>query len=381
MLSRLIDNQIGGLILVFDRVFRILGLIVFAIIGWEVGVIVTDTPNPLHDLESLKYVVPLTLVGAVLGWIIAPWITTRPARYAIRVIRQIPIEEVIAGSIGLILGLIVSVLVAIPLAKLPEPFGPILPFIASIIFGYLGATILVLRRDDLVRILKSFQREKPGRGSLVAEEGVIPAGPYPLLLDTSVIIDGRILDVAKTGFLPGPLLVPRFVLSELQYIADSSDALRRARGRRVLQVLDELQQLETPRLEIVDLDVPDVREVDEKLMMLARQHNIGIVTNDYNLNRVAMLQGVTVLNLNDLANAVKAIYLPGEHLRLRIIQEGKEPDQGVGYLEDGTMVVVERGRDLIGQEVELEVTKALQTSAGRMIFAAPVNANAHSHSG
>jgi len=360
---------------VFDRIFRLLGLIIFAIIGWEIGVIITDTPNPLQDLESLKYVAPLTLVGAVIGWIIAPWITTRPARYAVRVVRQIPIEEVIAGSIGLILGLIVSALVAIPLAKLPPPFGPILPFIASIIFGYLGALILVLRRDDLVRVFKSWigvrsiRKEPPQKA---ASSSLSLSEPYPLLLDTSVIIDGRILDVAKTGFLPGPLLVPRFVLSELQYIADSSDTLRRARGRRGLQVLDDLQQLDSPKLEIVDLDAPEVKEVDEKLMMLAREYGIGIVTNDYNLNRVAALQGVKVLNLNDLANAVKAIYLPGEHLRLRIIQEGKEPDQGVGYLEDGTMVVVEHGRDFIGQEIDLEVTKALQTSAGRMIFAAPV---------
>ncbi len=361
----------------FDRIFRFLGLIVFSIIGWEIGVIITDTPNPMHDLESLKWVAPLTLIGAVVGWIIAPWLTTRPAKYAIRMVRQIPIEEVLAGSIGLILGLIVSALVAIPLAKLPPPFGPILPFIASIIFGYLGALILVLRRDDLVKVFKSMLGERTPRKPASPEEiaSPLPPGPYPLLLDTSVIIDGRILDVAKTGFLPGPLLVPRFVLSELQYIADSSDALRRARGRRGLQVLDDLQKLDSPKLEIVDLDAPEVREVDEKLMVLARKYNIGIVTNDYNLNRVAVLQGVKVLNLNDLANAVKAIYLPGEHLRLRIIQEGKEPDQGVGYLEDGTMVVVENGRDLIGQEVELEVTKALQTSAGRMIFAAPVHAN------
>ena len=356
----------------FDRIFRILGLIVFAIIGWEIGVVITDTPNPLQDLEALKYVVPLTLVGGIVGWIVAPWLTTRPAKYAIRVVRQIPIEEVLAGSIGLILGLIVSALVAIPLAQLPPPFGPILPFIASIIFGYLGAMILVLRREDLTRLFRPLRPSKSASGEEKAAAGPIPEGPYPLLLDTSVIIDGRILDVAKTGFLPGPLLVPRFVLSELQYIADSSDALRRARGRRGLQVLDELQQLDWPRLEIVDLDAPEVREVDEKLMALARKYGIGIVTNDYNLNRVAALQGVRVLNLNDLANAVKVIYLPGEHLRLRIIQEGKEPDQGVGYLEDGTMVVVENGRDLIGQEVELEVTKALQTSAGRMIFAAPV---------
>ena len=359
---------------VIDRIFRFLGLIVFALIGWEIGILVTGVSNPIVNLEAMKIVGPLTLVGAILGWIITPWLTTRPAKYAIRAVRQIPIEEVIAGSIGLVLGLMVAALVAIPLAQLPDPFGSILPFVASIIFGYLGALILVLRRDDLVRLMKMARpqpKKKPAAEEEPQAESPIPSGPFPLLLDTSVIIDGRILDVAKTGFLPGPLLVPRFILAELQYIADSSDSLRRARGRRGLQVLDELQQLETPKLEIVDLPVPGVREVDEKLMVLAREHGIGIVTNDYNLNRVAALQGVTVLNLNDLANAVKAIFLPGEHLRLRIIQEGKEVDQGVGYLDDGTMVVVENGRPYIGQEIDLVVTKVLQTSAGRMIFASP----------
>jgi len=358
---------------VLDRIFRLLGLIIFAIIGWEIGILVTGVTNPILDLEAMKYVGPLTLVGALVGWIVAPWLTTRPAKFAIRVVRQIPIEEVIAGSIGLVLGLMVAALLSVPLAQLPAPFGPILPFIASIVFGYLGAMILVLRRDDMIRLFK-LMRPKPRE--VVKEEepeavGPIPKGPHPLLLDTSVIIDGRILDVARTGFLPGPLLAPRFILAELQYIADSSDALRRARGRRGLQVLDDLQHLDSPKLEIIDLDAPDVREVDEKLMVLAREHGIGIVTNDYNLNRVAALQGVNVLNLNDLANAVKAIYLPGERMRLRIIQEGKEMDQGVGYLEDGTMVVVEGGRPYIGRNIDLIVTKVLQTSAGRMIFATP----------
>ncbi len=360
--------------MVIDRIFRFLGLIIFAIIGWEIGIIFTGASNPVLDLAAMKYVGPLTLVGAIIGWIVAPWLTTRPAKFAIRVVRQIPIEEVIAGSIGLVLGLMVAALVAIPLAQLPAPFGPILPFIASIVFGYLGAMILVLRQDDLIRLFKKMRpRPKEAEREEAAPEAAspIPKGPHPLLLDTSVIIDGRILDVAKTGFLPGPLLAPRFILAELQYIADSSDALRRARGRRGLQVLDDLQHLDSPRLEIIDLDAPDVREVDEKLMVLAREYGIGIVTNDYNLNRVAALQGVNVLNLNDLANAVKAIYLPGERLRLRIIQEGKEMDQGVGYLEDGTMVVVENGRAYIGREIDLIVTKVLQTSAGRMIFATP----------
>jgi uncharacterized protein YacL len=359
---------------ILDRIFRFLGLIVVAIIGWEIGILYTGVETPLTDLEAMKYIVPITLVGGLVGWIIAPWLTTRPAKFAIRVVRQIPIEEVLAGTVGLVLGLVMAAMLAIPLAQLPAPFGPILPFIASIIFGYLGAMVLVLRREDLVHLFRLIRpRSKDVSEDQEAKDalGVLPQGPHPLLLDTSVIIDGRILDVAKTGFLPGPLLAPRFILAELQYIADSSDAMRRARGRRGLQVLDDLQHLESPSLEIVDLDAPDVREVDEKLMVLARDHGIGIVTNDYNLNRVAVLQGVTVLNLNDLANAVKSIFLPGERLRLRIMQEGKEADQGVGYLEDGTMVVVENGRNYIGRNTDLVVTKVLQTSAGRMIFATP----------
>ena len=192
-----------------------------------------------------------------------------------------------------------------------------------------------------------------------------------MLLDTSVIIDGRIADVAKTGFLAGPLIVTRFVLAELQYIADSPDPLRRTRGRRGLEVLDELKGLEAPKLEISELDAPKTKEVDEKLVVLAHEHGFAIMTNDYNLNRVAVLQGLTVLNLNELANAMKSVFLPGEQMRLRVIQEGKEFDQGVGYLDDGTMVVIENGNRYIGQEIDLTVTKVLQTSAGRMIFAVP----------
>jgi len=348
-----------------DRIFRILGLILFAIIGWQAGVIFTQTSEPFTDLEALKYIIPLTLLGGALGWVIAPWISTRPAKLAVRSFRNIPIEDIIAGAIGLALGLVVAALLAIPLSQLPSPFGSILPFVASIVFGYMGAMVTVLRREDLTRLLSRTRRTpEPSIEKTIT-------GPRPVLLDTSVIIDGRIADVARTGFLAGPLLVPRFVLAELQYIADSADPLRRARGRRGLEVLDELQNMDEPKLEITDLDAPGVREVDEKLMTLARQYDLAIVTNDYNLNRVAMLQGITVLNLNDLANAMKAIYLPGERLRLRVIQEGKEYGQGVGYLDDGTMVVVENGNRYIGQEIDLVVTKVLQTSAGRMIFAAP----------
>ena len=189
-----------------------------------------------------------------------------------------------------------------------------------------------------------------------------------ILLDTSVIIDGRVADIAKTGFLPGTLLIPRFVLNELQYIADSPDGMRRQRGRRGMEVLAELQKLPNVLVRISDINVDGVREVDDKLIVLGKQLKSPVLTNDYNLNRIAELQGVTVLNINELANAVKSVVLPGEALRINIIQEGKEHSQGVGYMDDGTMVVVENGKDYIGEYMDVNITKVLQTAAGRMIF-------------
>jgi uncharacterized protein YacL len=190
-----------------------------------------------------------------------------------------------------------------------------------------------------------------------------------VLLDTSVIIDGRIADIARTGFLAGTLLIPRFVLNELQYIADSPDALRRQRGRRGMEVLSQLQKDSAVPVRISDIDVEGVREVDDKLVVLARQLRCPILTNDYNLNRVAELQGVAVLNVNELANAVKSVFLPGESITVNIIQEGREAGQGIAYLDDGTMVVVEDGRNRINTKTPVNVTKVLQTAAGRMIFA------------
>jgi uncharacterized protein YacL len=188
-------------------------------------------------------------------------------------------------------------------------------------------------------------------------------------LDTSVIIDGRIADISRTGFIGGTMLIPRFVLSELQHIADSSNMLRRNRGRRGLDMLNRLQKESVTPIRISDMDTDEAEEVDSKLVTLAREMDCPIITNDYNLNRVAELQGVTVLNINELANAVKVLFLPGESMQVRIIQEGKEVGQGVGYLDDGTMVVVEDGRRHIGRSVQVIVTKVLQTAAGRMVFA------------
>ena len=303
-------------------------------------------------------------VCALIGYILSPWLLIAPARAARNNLRQVPIEDLLTGIFGLTLGLIVAALLAYPISRLPTPFGTILPFIVAVVFGYLGATVMVLRKQDIFALwrIPAAAALEPGLASIVQ--------PL-LLLDTSVIIDGRIADIAGTGFILGKMAVPRFVLNELQYIADSSEVLRRNRGRRGLDMLDRLQNNPEVEIEFIDMDPDDAQQVDDKLISLAMQLDAAVVTNDYNLNRVARLQGVRILNINELANTVKSILLPGEELSLKIIQEGKEAGQGVGYLEDGTMVVVENGRPYVNQEVLVHVTKILQTNAGRLIFATP----------
>ncbi len=350
-----------------EIIFRILGLIVFAIIGWQVGTIWAGTSE--LSAASWRYILPLTVVGAVIGALVTPWLTTRPADWVRREVRELTAAQLLAGSIGLIGGLVIAALVAVPLSYLPPPFRSILPTIVAIVFGYLGITVMVLRQRDIFALFRRRESGPATKETPAGEEA--RAHEEALLLDTSVIIDGRIADVAITGFIRTPMLIPRFVLAELQYIADSPDSLRRNRGRRGLEMLNRMQKESPVPVRIVDMEVEGVRQVDAKLVQLARQLSCPIVTNDYNLNRVAALQGVQVLNVNDLSNAVKSVVLPGEALSIRIIQEGKEVGQGIGYLDDGTMVVVENGRRYMDSEIEATVTKVLQTSAGRMIFATP----------
>lgn len=347
-----------------DILFRILGLIVFGIIGWVAGTVWAD--STVLNAASARYILPLTAVGAAIGALIAPWLTTRPAAWLKRAIRELTAAQLLAGSLGLVLGLVIAALAALPLSYLPSPFRSILPTLVAILFGYLGIMIMVLRQRDIFAL---FRKRSVMEGDL--GEGAEGARTESLLLDTSVIIDGRIADVAHTGFIRAEMLVPRFVLAELQYIADSSDALRRNRGRRGLEMLNRMQKDSPVPVRIVDMDVEGVRQVDAKLVQLARQLGAPIVTNDYNLNRVAGLQGVDVLNINELSNAVKSVVLPGEAMTVRVIQEGKEVGQGIAYLDDGTMVVIEGGRRHMDAEIDVTVTKVLQTNAGRMIFASP----------
>jgi uncharacterized protein YacL len=353
-----------------DFIARLIGMILFAVIGvyWgsSLGRLANINPNP-YTFSAEQYAFTLGLVGALVGLILTPYISTRPIRKLRSLLTRISAHALFAAMIGLVVGLIIAALLAFPISLLPKPFGQVLPFVGVVLFGYFGVAVFVMRQNDLAALFSSIAN----RGSAASDGKANLGDGRTILLDTSVVIDGRIADIARTGFLPGTLLIPRFVLNELQYIADSPDTLRRQRGRRGMEVLTELQKDSNIPVHISDIDVEGVREVDDKLVILARQMRCPILTNDYNLNRIAELQGVTILNVNELANAVKSVLLPGETLGIRVIQEGKEPGQGVGYLDDGTMVVVENGRDYLGQEIMVTVTKVLQTAAGRMIFARP----------
>jgi uncharacterized protein YacL len=314
-------------------------------------------------IELIARIVGAAIIG-FLGWRLGYSLTSQaePAYlYSIvRLIRQVPIQTLGAALVGLLMSLIISALLALPLSVLPSPLGEVLPFVAVVLISYLGIMLMVTRQKEIFDMLGlRLTREKQE-----AQEAQV-------LLDTSVIIDGRIADISQTGFISGAVLIPRFVLNELQHIADSPDTLRRNRGRRGLDILNKLQKESKVPIRILEKDYRDVHEVDDKLVRMAKELDSPIVTNDYNLNRVAELQGIQVLNINELANAVKAIVLPGETITVHIIQEGKELGQGVGYLDDGTMVVVEDGRRHIDDTIDVTVTRTLQTVAGRMIFAQP----------
>ncbi len=340
-------------------VARLVGAIVLTILGGLVGSYVADQLG----LSSLMYGAIGAAAGAVIGAALTPYIVVPPFLTLRRRIRQAPAQQLVAAVIGLVVGLVIAALISIPLSFLPSPFRQVLPLLVALTFGYFGILLLITRHSDIFGLFRT--REPTAEGSAEHEADT----QRPVLLDTSVIIDGRIADIGATGFIAGEMLITGFVLNELQHIADSPDALRRNRGRRGLDMLRRLQSEAVTPVRAVDLDVDGVREVDEKLVVLAKRLRCSIVTNDYNLNRVAELQGVRVLNINELANAVRAVFLPGESLVITIVQVGKEIGQGVGYLDDGTMVVVEDGSRYVDRDMEVVVTKVLQTSAGRMLFA------------
>jgi uncharacterized protein YacL len=338
---------------------RIVFMLIFAVAGGIWGYDLAE----LNNADIIRYTLGLALIGSLVGLILTPYFTTRPARALRSLLGRLSAESLFAGLAGLVVGLVIATLLAFPLSNLPQPFGSTLPFVGVILFSYFGVSLFVMRQGDIMSLFGSLSGRNEG-GSSSSWTNL----NRTILLDTSVIIDGRVTDIARSGFLPGTLLIPRFVLNELQYIADSPDGLRRQRGRRGMEVLNDLQKLPNVLVRISDIDVAGIREVDDKLVVLGKQLKSPVLTNDYNLNRVAELQGVTVLNINELANAVKSVVLPGEVLNINVFQEGKESGQGVGYMDDGTMVVVENGKEYIGEYMDVHVTKVLQTAAGRMIF-------------
>ncbi len=341
-----------------DILVRIFGAIIGSVLLAIFGNSLAKTLGTSTD----TLIVIFGLLGAISGFILTPYFTVRPMRAIRNKVAIMSTERLIALVLGILLGLVAAALFSLPLSLLPSPFREILPLISALALVYLSVVLLMMRQKDLQGVFSGIRPIPQEKGENRPEQNVI-------LLDTSVIIDGRITDISKTGFIRATLLVPSFILLELQHVADSADALRRNRGRRGLEVLSILQNEPSIPIRITDMDISEVREADSKLIALARELNCPIMTNDYNLNRVAELQGITVLNINELANAVKALYLPGETLVVKIIQDGKEYGQGVGYLEDGTMVVVEDGRVHMNQTQDVTVTKVLQTTAGRMIFA------------
>jgi uncharacterized protein YacL len=340
-----------------------------------------------HELtKNLWWFIGISAAAVIVAFLITPYITVNPYRW----MRETTISDLIAAVVGLIVGLIISVLLFIPLANLPANFGRILPLVGAIVFSFLGIALAVQRKNDVTHLFQSgfFPRRNRERDEERDKERGkdkdkdkdrerdkaslnYAETPSPILLDTSAIIDGRIADISQTGFVNGTLIVPRFVLNELQHIADAADTMRRNRGRRGLEMLKRLQTDSTVPIKITDDEKEPGSEVDGELVKMARVLHCPIITNDFNLNRVAELQGVKVLNINELANAVKPVLLPGEDILIKIMQDGKELGQGVGYLDDGTMIVVEGGRQYMGTTIEVSVTRVLQTVAGRMIFAHP----------
>jgi uncharacterized protein YacL len=288
--------------------------------------------------------------GAALAGL-AVWLETRAA--------GVPVERLFWGSLGGFFGLIGGLAVGTAAVSLIPTSGMAGLGLPALLGAYLGAAVALRRRADLEPV------------SAVLFPGGARRGDGRKVMDTSVIIDGRIADVCETGFVEGSLVVPQFVLQELQHIADAADPLRRARGKRGFEILERLQRMPKLKVEVMEVDFPEVREVDGKLMELARTLSAKILTNDANLSRVAQLRGIEVLNINQLASALRPVALPGEPMRVLVVREGKEAGQGVGYLDDGTMVVVDGGRRYLTQTVEVTVTSVLQTTAGRMIFTRP----------
>ena len=343
------------------KIIQFLGALTGTVLGFGLGLLVLEqTGETISPVNRPAFLMAMVTAALLFGYLAIPYVTVRPARWAVDRLSSASAADFALFVASVLIGLLMGLLLGVPLSALPDPIGVVVPPVLSILLALALAWATLFKRDALISGIGGLL---PGRRRGTDRQLVV--------VDTSAIIDGRIADIAKTGFIMGTLVIPRFVLDELQHIADSPDPLRRNRGRRGLDMLSTVQRDSVSPVEIADDRTGEPGEADANLIAYARSQGAAILTNDFNLNRVAELQGIRVLNVNQLANAVKQVLHPGEEMAVRIIQEGKEPGQGVGYLDDGTMIVVEQGSRFLDREVSVVVTRVLQTVAGRMIFAQP----------
>lgn len=353
---------------------------IFVLIGITIGYIISELildfaiAQNIKQLSSTVVSVSLTviisLLFGIIFYIISPKIykgIMNTVDYIEKNIQKLTVGEIIYGSIGALVALTIVSLATRPLIDFNRYLGPLAVMVINIIAALIGINIMIKKREDINTILLNLKKSNIGKerkSKSGASENV-----YPKILDTSVIIDGRIFDICKTGFIEGPLIIPNFVLDELRHISDSTDGLKRVRGRRGLDILNKIQKELPIETQIWEGDFPEFLEVDSKLLKLTQKLNGKVITNDYNLNKVAEVQGVSVLNINELSNAIKPVVVSGEEMIVEVVKDGKEASQGVAYLDDGTMIVIEDGKRFVGKKITVTVTSVLQTAAGRMIFA------------
>ena len=355
------------------KLFRIILTIIGILLGLLTGRLLLDLSKSLdmnisNDITAtIVFYIFICILFGLIFFIISPIIYVGILKIMDRVekyMQKLSATELIYGGIGAIIALIITVLAGTPINNIePAIIGSTLYVLINIFGAIIGADIMIKKKDDINNLLSNWKKAPKEKKTKEKRTS------WPKVLDTSVIIDGRIFDICQTEFVEGPLIIPSFVLDELRHISDSSDALKRNRGRRGLDILNKMQKELNIEVEIWEGDFPEISEVDSKLLKLAQKLNGKVVTNDFNLNKVAEFQGVSVLNINELANSIKQVVIPGEEMRITVIKDGKESGQGVGYLDDGTMIVVEGGRKFIGTDIDVVVTSVLQTAAGRMIFA------------
>lgn len=358
---------------------RILKML-FVLLGISLGYILSNKILLLHSINKISIlskasgkIIFIIIISCLLGIIFylfsAKFYNEIKKRilYAEKRMQRLSASEIVYGACGAIIFLLITTLITKTLLSINKFFGALIIIFINIISAIIGADVMIKKKDDITDVLLNMKKGNLGKEKKIKVE----FNSIPKILDTSVIIDGRIFDICETGFIEGPLIIPGFVLDELRHISDSADNLKRVRGRRGLDILNKIQKELSIETQIWEEDFPKIAEVDSKLLKLAQNLNGKVLTNDYNLNKVAEVQGVPVLNINDLSNAIKPVVIPGEEMTVEVVKDGKEESQGIAYLDDGTMIVVEGGKKYIGRQIEVLVTSVLQTSAGRMIFAKP----------